>query len=197
MTDRVVWRNLAISAGPPGFCLRPGASPARRGSWQTHGRAVCRCLKQEVSPPSADSCLTCVAKLLALTSMLSLTCQVLPDEDFNWAARYEAQLRALPLAAGAAGIAGVLLNRLAGGVSAAAACQCCKAFEQMAHSMACPRLPQPSGSEPVQCCGSGHYGPVAANRRPSGPQLPSVLDMAAEMRVSSDGSSRWLCWCCT
>ena len=87
---------------------------------------MCRCLKQEVSqawtPPDSESCLTSIAKHFALTAMPSLTCQVVPDEEFNWAARYETQLRALPLAAGATGIAGVLLNRLAGGVSAAGPC---------------------------------------------------------------------------
>ena len=44
-------------------------------------------------------------------------CQVGDDEDFDWAARYEPILRALPLAAGGVGIAGVLLNRLFSGVS--------------------------------------------------------------------------------
>lgn len=42
--------------------------------------------------------------------------QVGADEEFDWAARYEPQLRALPLAAGGLGIAGVLLNRLFSGV---------------------------------------------------------------------------------
>lgn len=42
--------------------------------------------------------------------------QVGTDEEFDWAARYEPLLRALPLAAGGLGIAGVLLNRLFSGV---------------------------------------------------------------------------------
>ena len=41
------------------------------------------------------------------------------DEEFDWAAKYEPLLRALPLAAGGLGIAGVLLNRLFSGVRAA------------------------------------------------------------------------------
>ena len=129
VSDHVAWRNVAISVRSPGFCLRPSEPPTRRGSWQTHGRAVCRCLKQEVSqtwnPCGAYCCLTSIAKHLALTVMPSLTCQVVPDEEFNWAARYEEQLRALPLAAGATGIAGVLLNRLAGGVSQKSAAGAC------------------------------------------------------------------------
>ena len=42
--------------------------------------------------------------------------QVGGDDEFDWAAKYEPQLRALPLAAGGLGIAGVLLNRLFSGV---------------------------------------------------------------------------------
>ncbi len=38
------------------------------------------------------------------------------DEEFDWAARYQSALRALPLAAGAAGLFGVLVNRLVSGV---------------------------------------------------------------------------------
>jgi hypothetical protein len=40
-----------------------------------------------------------------------------PDEDFDWAVRFEGALRSVPLAAGALGIGGVLANRLASGVS--------------------------------------------------------------------------------
>lgn len=43
--------------------------------------------------------------------------QSLPDAEFNPLARYESGLRTLPLAAGVAGIAGVLLNRVLSGVS--------------------------------------------------------------------------------
>lgn len=39
-----------------------------------------------------------------------------PDEDFDWAVRFEGALRSVPLAAGALGIGGVLANRLASGV---------------------------------------------------------------------------------
>jgi hypothetical protein len=42
--------------------------------------------------------------------------QVPADEEFDWAARYQSALRALPLAAGAAGLFGVLVNRLVSGV---------------------------------------------------------------------------------
>lgn len=45
--------------------------------------------------------------------------QVAPDEEFDWAARYQGALRALPLAAGALGIIGVLINRFVSGVSKA------------------------------------------------------------------------------
>ena len=38
------------------------------------------------------------------------------DEEFDWAARYQPALRALPLAAGGAGLVGVLLNRVVSGV---------------------------------------------------------------------------------
>lgn len=44
--------------------------------------------------------------------------QALPDAEFDLLARFQGQLRALPLAAGAAGIAGTLLNRVLSGVSA-------------------------------------------------------------------------------
>lgn len=43
--------------------------------------------------------------------------QIAPDEEFDWAARYEDKLRTVPLAAGALGIVGVLVNRLVSGVS--------------------------------------------------------------------------------
>lgn len=42
--------------------------------------------------------------------------QTLPDAAFDPLARFEGQLRLLPLAAGIAGIAGTLLNRLLSGV---------------------------------------------------------------------------------
>jgi hypothetical protein len=42
--------------------------------------------------------------------------QTLPDAAFDPLARFEGQLRLLPLAAGVAGIAGTLLNRLLSGV---------------------------------------------------------------------------------
>ena len=42
--------------------------------------------------------------------------QVAEDADFDWAARYEPVLRAVPLAAGGLGIVGVLANRLFSGV---------------------------------------------------------------------------------
>jgi hypothetical protein len=45
--------------------------------------------------------------------------QVAPDEEFDWAARYQGALRTVPLAAGALGILGVLVNRLLSGVSKA------------------------------------------------------------------------------
>ncbi len=38
------------------------------------------------------------------------------DEEFDWAARYQPALRALPLAAGGTGLVGALLNRLLSGV---------------------------------------------------------------------------------
>lgn len=43
--------------------------------------------------------------------------QVAPDEEFDWAARYQGALRTVPLATGALGIVGVLVNRLVSGVS--------------------------------------------------------------------------------
>ncbi|CAL8460765.1 g296 [Coccomyxa elongata] len=43
--------------------------------------------------------------------------QVAPDEEFDWAARYEGTLRTVPLAAGALGIVGVLVNRLVSGIA--------------------------------------------------------------------------------
>lgn len=42
--------------------------------------------------------------------------QTLPDAAFDPLARFEGQLRLLPLAAGVAGIAGTLLNRVLSGV---------------------------------------------------------------------------------
>ncbi|BDA41806.1 Protein COFACTOR ASSEMBLY OF COMPLEX C SUBUNIT B CCB4, chloplastic [Coccomyxa sp. Obi] len=42
---------------------------------------------------------------------------VAPDEEFDWAARYEGTLRTVPLAAGALGIVGVLVNRLVSGIA--------------------------------------------------------------------------------
>ncbi len=45
--------------------------------------------------------------------------QAAPDAEFNPLARFETGLRLLPLAAGAAGISGVLLNRVLSGVSTA------------------------------------------------------------------------------
>ena len=45
--------------------------------------------------------------------------QVPADEEFDWAARYQSALRSLPLAAGAAGLLGVLVNRLVSGVRVA------------------------------------------------------------------------------
>ena len=46
--------------------------------------------------------------------------QVPADEEFDWAARYQPALRALPLAAGGAGLVGALLNRLLSGVRSCA-----------------------------------------------------------------------------
>lgn len=43
--------------------------------------------------------------------------QVKPDEDYDWAVRYQGALRSIPLAAGALGICGVLANRVVSGVS--------------------------------------------------------------------------------
>ena len=42
--------------------------------------------------------------------------QVKPDEDYDWAVRYQGALRSIPLAAGALGICGVLANRVVSGV---------------------------------------------------------------------------------
>ena len=50
------------------------------------------------------------------------------------------------------------------------------------------KAPEPSGRGPAHCCRCGRLGPRAANREPSGPQPPSVLDMSAEMRACSNGS---------
>lgn len=58
VSDHVAWRDAAISVRPPGLCLRSSKPLTRRLSWQPRGRAVCRCLKQEVSQartqPGAD-----------------------------------------------------------------------------------------------------------------------------------------------
>ena len=49
-------------------------------------------------------------------TLLRLRAQVAPDEEYDWALRYQGRLRALPLATGALGITAVLVNRLASGV---------------------------------------------------------------------------------
>ncbi|KAK9836014.1 hypothetical protein WJX81_006388 [Elliptochloris bilobata] len=43
--------------------------------------------------------------------------EVKPDEEYDWAVRYEGALRSVPLAAGALGICGVLINRVVSGVA--------------------------------------------------------------------------------
>ncbi|KAK9909222.1 hypothetical protein WJX75_009014 [Coccomyxa subellipsoidea] len=55
-------------------------------------------------------------KLDSITNLLSSQ-QVAPDEEFDWAARYQGALRTVPLAAGALGILGVLVNRLLSGIA--------------------------------------------------------------------------------
>ena len=95
-----------------------------------------------------------------------LNAQVKPDEEYDWAVRYQGALRSIPLAAGALGICGVLANRVVSGVSGDVVYQLSHCIKQ-APCSAC------SGSvATVRCCLQ-----VAPPREPSSAWcVKSVLD---------------------
>jgi len=91
------------------------------GTGTRRADSVCRprCCS-EACPFTSDACRLChpSAALAAGCQALDPASQVPADEEFDWAARYQPALRALPLAAGGAGLVGALLNRLLSGVRA-------------------------------------------------------------------------------
>ena len=80
----------------------------------------------------------CVSALLpniyasANSSSIREIMQVKPDEDYDWAMRYQGALRSIPLAAGALGICGVLANRVVSGVSGCFVCRLPHCITQLA-----------------------------------------------------------------